>query len=98
MYPLKIVQSLVDLIKRLVLLSTTSDSLILDSFAGTGTTAHAVLALNKEDSGNRKFILMECEDYTDTITAERVRRVINNHRTGRLLLRRNRRPPILSYL
>ena len=36
-----------------------------------------VLALNKEDGGNRKFILVECEDYADTITAERVRRVIN---------------------
>ena len=43
---------------------------------GRGTTAHAVLALNKEDGGNRKFILVECEDYADTITAERVRRVI----------------------
>ena len=52
------------------------DAIILDSFAGSGTTAHAVLALNKEDSGNRKFILIECEDYADTITAERVRRVI----------------------
>ena len=41
-----------------------------------GTTAHAVLALNKEDGGNRKFILVECEDYADSITAERVRRVI----------------------
>ncbi len=51
-------------------------SIILDSFAGSGTTAHAVLALNKEDGGNRKFILVECEDYADTITAERVRRVI----------------------
>ena len=51
--------------------------IILDSFAGSGTTAHAVLALNKEDGGNRKFILIECEDYADTITAERVRRVIN---------------------
>ena len=40
------------------------------------TTAHAVLALNQEDGGNRKFILVECEDYADTITAERVRRVI----------------------
>ena len=66
-----------DLIKRLVLLSTTPDSLILDSFAGSGTTAHAVLAFNKEDGGNRKFILVECEDYADTITAERVRRVMN---------------------
>ncbi len=49
---------------------------MLDSFAGSGTTAHAVLALNKEDGGNRRFILVECEDYADSITAERVRRVI----------------------
>ena len=53
------------------------DAIILDSFAGSGTTAHAVLALNSEDGGNRKFILVECEDYADSITAERVRRVIN---------------------
>ena len=52
------------------------DDIVLDSFAGSGTTAHAVLALNKEDGGNRKFILVECEDYADTITAERVRRVM----------------------
>ena len=52
------------------------NDIILDSFAGSGTTAHAVLALNKSDGGNRKFILIECEDYADTITAERVRRVI----------------------
>ena len=52
------------------------DSLILDSFAGSGTTAQAVLALNKVDGGNRKFILVETEDYADTLTAERVRRVI----------------------
>ena len=49
---------------------------MLDSFAGSGTTAHSVLALNKEDGGNRRFILVECEDYADSITAERVRRVI----------------------
>ena len=53
------------------------NDVVLDSFAGSGTTAHAVLALNKEDGGNRKFILVECEDYADTTTAERVRRVIN---------------------
>ena len=52
------------------------DSIIFDSFAGSGTTAHAVLALNKEDGGSRRFILVECEDYADKITAERVRRVI----------------------
>ena len=53
------------------------NAIVLDSFAGSGTTAHAVLALNKEDGGNRKFILIECEEYANTITAERVRRVIN---------------------
>ena len=52
------------------------NAIVLDSFAGSGTTAHAVLALNKEDGGNRKFILVECEDYADGVTAERVRRVI----------------------
>jgi adenine-specific DNA-methyltransferase len=52
------------------------DDLILDSFAGSGTTAQAVLELNKEDGGSRKFILVEMEDYANEITAERVRRVI----------------------
>jgi adenine-specific DNA-methyltransferase len=64
------------LIKRVIEHGADDDSIILDSFAGSGTTAHAVLALNKEDGGNRKFILVEQEDYADTITAERVRRVI----------------------
>ena len=65
------------LINRILQIASDKDSIILDSFAGSGTTAHAVLALNKEDGGNRKFILVECEDYADTVTAERVRRVIN---------------------
>ena len=65
-----------DLVRQLVLQGCPHDGVVLDSFAGSGTTAHAVLALNKEDGGNRKFILVECEDYADTITAERVRRVI----------------------
>ena len=52
------------------------NSIILDSFAGSGTTAHAVLNLNKQDGGNRKFILIEMEAYAETITAERVKRVI----------------------
>ena len=64
------------LLQRLLRMSTDSTAIVLDSFAGSGTTAHAVLALNKEDGGNRKFILVECEDYADNITAERVRRVI----------------------
>ena len=66
----------VDLIKKCVKLGASKDSIILDSFSGSGTTAQAVLELNKEDGGNRKFILVECEDYADKITAERVRRVI----------------------
>src|SRR5690606_38851719 len=55
------------------------NSIILDSFAGSGTTAHAVLNLNKQDGGNRKFILVEMEDYAEGITAERVKRVINGY-------------------
>jgi adenine-specific DNA-methyltransferase len=49
---------------------------VLDSFAGSGTTAHAVIAQNQKDNGVRKFILVEEEEYADTLTAERVRRVI----------------------
>lgn len=64
------------LIKRVLELSTDENSIILDSFAGSGTTAQAVMELNKEDGGNRQFILVEMEEYADTITAERVRRVM----------------------
>lgn len=71
------------LIKDLLRLGSKKDSIILDSFAGSGTTAHAVLELNKEDGGDRKFILVECEDYADTITAERVRRVIKGVPTAK---------------
>lgn len=64
------------LIKKLFASINSSNFVVLDSFAGSGTTAQAILDLNKEDGGNRKFILVECEDYADEITAERVRRVI----------------------
>ena len=66
----------VSLVRKIINLMLENDTVVLDSFAGSGTTAHAVLDLNKEDGGNRKFILVECEDYADKITAERVRRVI----------------------
>lgn len=67
-----------ELIKKIICSANLQkNSIILDSFAGSGTTAHAVLDLNKEDGGNRKFILVEMEDYANDITAERVRRVIN---------------------
>lgn len=64
-------------IERVINISTNKNSIILDSFAGSGTTAHAVLNLNKKDGGNRKFICIEMEDYAETVTAERVKRVIN---------------------
>ena len=49
--------------------------IVLDAFAGSGTTAHAVINLNNSDGGDRKFILIERENYCDSITAERVRRI-----------------------
>jgi adenine-specific DNA-methyltransferase len=69
----------VQLIHRIIDLAVNKNSLILDSFAGSGTIAHAVLEANKKDNGNRRFILVECEDYADTLTAERVRRVIKGY-------------------
>ena len=71
------------LIERIVSLGNDKNGIFLDSFAGSGTTAHAVLNLNKKDKGNRKFILVEMEDYAETITAERVRRVINGYGEGK---------------
>ncbi|HMN05888.1 MAG TPA: site-specific DNA-methyltransferase [Flavobacteriales bacterium] len=70
------------LVHRILQLATDKNAIILDSFAGSGTTAHAVLNLNKQDGGNRKFILVEMEDYAETITAERVKRVMQGFGTG----------------
>lgn len=67
------------LIERVLQLATNADSIVLDSFAGSGTTAHAVLKLNQQDGGNRKFILTEMEDYAEHITAERVKRVMQGY-------------------
>lgn len=69
----------VSLIEYLINFQCDKDSLILDSFAGSGTTAHAVLELNKKDGGNRKFILIEKMDYAESITAERVKRVMTGY-------------------
>ncbi|MBS1763987.1 MAG: site-specific DNA-methyltransferase [Bacteroidetes bacterium] len=55
------------------------DAIVLDYHAGSGTTAHAVLELNKEDGGNRKFILCEQMDYVETVTSKRVQRVIEQN-------------------
>lgn len=69
----------VRLIRRILEIASKPDSIVLDSFAGSGTTGHAVLAANKKDGGTRKFILVECENYADRLTAERIRRVINGY-------------------
>ncbi|MCW3104500.1 MAG: putative type modification methyltransferase [Bacteroidetes bacterium] len=55
------------------------DAIILDSFGGSGSTAHAVLQQNKADGGKRRFILIEMEHYAETITAERVKQVIRGY-------------------
>jgi adenine-specific DNA-methyltransferase len=72
----------VGLLEKILQLATHPRSIILDSFAGSGTTAHAVLRLNARDGGNRRFVLCETMDYAETITAERVRRVINGFGSG----------------
>ena len=71
------------MIYRILQLVTDKDSIVLDSFAGSGTTAHAVLNLNRKDGGNRKFILCEMLDYAEGLTAERVRRVMSGYGEGK---------------
>lgn len=71
------------LIERILQIAGDEEVMILDSFAGSGTTAHAVLKMNKTDGGNRKFILVEMMDYADSITAERVKRVIDGYGEGK---------------
>ena len=68
----------IELLEHIFQMYPDKNALILDSFAGSGTTAHAVINLNKSDCGNRKFILIEMEDYAESITAERVRRIGGN--------------------
>lgn len=71
-----------DLIRYLLSFLPAKNAIILDSFAGSGTTAHAVLKLNAQDGGNRRFILCEMMDYAESITAERVRRVMEGYGEG----------------
>ena len=72
----------VSLIEWLVSLHNDENAIVVDSFSGSGTTAHAVLKLNKQDGGNRKFILVEMEDYADSITCKRVKKVIDGYGNG----------------
>ena len=73
----------VQLLRQIFSYLVSKNDIILDSFAGSGTTAHAVLELNKKDGGNRKFILVEQEGYANSITADRVRRVIKGVKTAK---------------
>jgi adenine-specific DNA-methyltransferase len=69
------------LIQRILQIASDKDSLILDSFTGSGTTAHAVMKQNTEDGGSRRAILVEMDPkIARGITAERVRRVSNGYR------------------
>ena len=69
----------VDLVAEIIKTCTNEGDIILDSFAGSGTTGHSLLKLNSLDTDNRKFILIEMMDYADSITAERVKRVIKGY-------------------
>nr|WP_288830207.1 site-specific DNA-methyltransferase [uncultured Clostridium sp.] len=71
------------LIERILQIVGDENALVLDSFAGSGTTAQGVLNMNKADGGNRKFILVELMDYANTITAERIKRVIKGYGEGK---------------
>jgi site-specific DNA-methyltransferase (adenine-specific)/adenine-specific DNA-methyltransferase len=74
------------LIQYLIRSATHADkeAIVLDSFAGSGTTGHAVLKQNGDDGGNRRFILVELNDHIATsVTAERVKRVIHGYRDGK---------------
>ena len=69
-----------EMIRKMIEMGTNADDLVLDSFAGSGTTGHAVLDMNKEDGKNRNFILVEMEDdIAKKITAERVKRAIKKY-------------------
>lgn len=69
-----------ELIRRCIQLATNDGDLILDSFAGSGTTGHAALKQNAEDGGNRRFILVEMDEgITRNVTAERVKRVATGY-------------------
>lgn len=70
------------LLEELLGFATDPGDIVLDSFAGSGTTAHAVLKLNAQDHGGRRFILIELGEYADSITAERVRRVVTGYGPG----------------
>jgi adenine-specific DNA-methyltransferase len=71
----------VRLISRILKIASDVDSIVMDSFAGSGTTGHAVLAANASDDGNRRFILIETEGYADSLTADALSRAYRKPKT-----------------
>lgn len=69
----------INLLKKIIKFSTSSDDIILDFFAGSGSTGAAVLEVNKEESSNRKFILCEQMDYIETVTAARIQKCLEGN-------------------
>ena len=73
----------VDLLTKLIFHFSDKDSIVMDSFAGSGTTAHAVLQQNKADGGNRKFVLVEMDkNISENITAKRIAKAIKGYKNG----------------
>ena len=72
----------VELVVDSLQIATEEDSIVLDFFAGSGTTGQAILELNKKDNGNRRFILVEQMDYINTATIPRLKAVINKNNCG----------------
>jgi len=66
----------VDLLNIIITMATDENSLVLDYFAGSATTAHAVINLNRSDQGKRKYIVIEIGQYFNTITKPRIQNVI----------------------
>jgi len=66
----------VSLISKLLTFNSSNTDVSLDFFAGSGTTGHAVINLNREDDGNRKYILIEMGDYFDTVLKPRISKVV----------------------
>ena len=70
--PVPLAERLVELVSW----QSPDNDLILDFFAGSGTTAHAVINLNRQDGGKRKYILVEMADYFDTVLLPRIKKVV----------------------
>lgn len=85
------------LVKQCIALATSEGDIVLDSFAGSGTTAQAVLELNEESGVERNFILVEMENYANELTAERTRRVIKGVKTAKTELLKNGTGGSFSY-